>query len=242
MVASCTPASSVASMVGANRGAFDWTVSTLSRAQIERLRTIAGPRRHSPAPLPESFADILQVLCRDGRASAAEVAAATGLAPTTARRRLQRIFDSGALVFRCDVAQAAAGFPLACQWHARLPVEKHREVARILRDCGALRLCASITGPSNFMFMFWLQNPAEVMDLERQLASRLPELRVTESTMISHIAKRMGWRLGAMGVRRARCRRRDWRGVCRGSADGFERPTQKQKSRGFLRGTSFRWT
>lgn len=178
---------------------FDWTMNVLSRSQNEQLRALAERRPYSPAPLPENFSDILQVLCRDGRATAADIAAATGLPPTTARRRLQRILDSGALTVRCDVAQAVAGYPLACQWYARLPVAQHRDAAQILRRCGALRLSASITGPSNLLFMFWLRNPAEVMEIERRLAVSLPDLRIDETTMISSIAKRMGWRLGADG-------------------------------------------
>ena len=181
-------------------GAFDWRMAGLSRSQNERLRAIAGPRLESAAPLPADFAKIVQVLCRDGRATATDISAATGLPATTARRHLQRILESGLLVFRCDIAQSLAGYPLACQWHARLPVQHHREAAHVLRRAGALRLCASITGQSNFMFMYWLRNPAEIMDIERALALSLPELEFMESTMITHIPKRMGWRLGSDGT------------------------------------------
>ncbi|WP_313812807.1 Lrp/AsnC family transcriptional regulator [Glutamicibacter sp.] len=177
-----------------------WTVGALSRTQIQQLRSLAKHQRSGSSSLPANFADILRILAQDGRSTAKEIADATGLSLTTARRRLQRILDSSALAIRCDVAQAPAGYPMACHWYTRLPADQHSEAAKILRQFGALRLCASITGPSNFMFMFWIRNAAEVGDIERMLASRLPELQIAESTVISHIAKRMGWRLSEQGT------------------------------------------
>ncbi|NUL47593.1 Lrp/AsnC family transcriptional regulator [Cellulosimicrobium funkei] len=187
-----------------HRTAANWELDALSPTQRRALRAAAGPPpapEAHPGPPPPSFGPILRVLGRDGRASAAQVAEATGLHPATARRRLQRVLDSGTLSFRCDVSHRATGYPVMCQWFARLPAADHDAAAAELAGLGALRLCASTTGRSNFMFMMWHRSPTDIMALERRVSERLPRLEIRETVIISNIPKRAGWRLDGNGRR-----------------------------------------
>lgn len=182
--------------------AADWELGALSPGQRRVLQAEARPVASPPTPLPDSLEPILRVLGRDGRATAAQVAEETGLHPATARRRLQRIQDSGSVKFRCEVSQHAVGYTVLCQWFARLPAADHDTAAAELARLGALRLCASTTGRSNFMFMMWHRSAADIITLEQQVAQLLPRLEIRETVIISNIPKRAGWLLDAAGRRR----------------------------------------
>ncbi|QCU77211.1 AsnC family transcriptional regulator [Citricoccus sp. SGAir0253] len=181
----------------------DWQLDALSPEQRAALRSAAGPRHaiaRYVAP-PPSFGPIVRALGRDARMTATRIAEETGLHPATARRRLQRVLDSRMLSFRCEVSHRAAGYPVICQWFARLPAADHDAAAAALAPLGALRLCASTTGRTNFTFMMWLRSAADIMTVEQAASRQLPTLEIRESVIIAAIAKRVGWRLDPDGAR-----------------------------------------
>ncbi|MEO9248732.1 hypothetical protein ABDK96_13685 [Citricoccus nitrophenolicus] len=99
------------------------------------------------------------------------------------------------------MSHRATGNPVMCQWFARLPATDHDAAAAELAGLGALHLCASTTGRSNFMFMTWHRSPTDIMALERRVSERLPRLEIRETVIISNIPKRAGWRLDTDGRR-----------------------------------------
>jgi DNA-binding Lrp family transcriptional regulator len=182
----------------------NWQLDALSPDQRAALRAAAGPRPESFARYvtpPPSFGPIVRALGRDARTTAAQIAEETGLHPATARRRLQKVLDSHTLSFRCEVSHRAAGYPVVCQWFARLPAADHDAAAAALSSLGALRLCASTTGRTNFTFMMWLRSAADIMTVEQAASRRLPGLEIRESVIIANIPKRVGWRLDPDGAR-----------------------------------------
>ncbi|GAA1919727.1 Lrp/AsnC family transcriptional regulator [Arthrobacter gandavensis] len=183
-----------------HHGADSWQLGALNAAQRKKLSQLAGNQPAYRGPLPPAYGEILQVLSRNGRASAADIAAETGLHPATARRQLQKVLGSGSLALRCEVAHGLAGFPIICQWFARLPAAEHSRTASALAESGTLRLCASTTGPTNFTFMMWLRSAADIMNTERSLGERFPALEVTESVVVATVAKRVGWILNRNGT------------------------------------------
>lgn len=178
--------------------ANDWRLGVLEARQVRALQPPA-PAAVSSGPRPSHFAPIMRELARDGRASAAQIAAAAGMNPATARRQLRRILDSGEVTVRCEVFHRAAGFPVICQWFGRLPAAEHDRAAAALQSLGTLRLCTSLTGAANFGFMMWLRSPVEIMAVEQRAAALVPELELLESMVITEIPKRMGRRLTADG-------------------------------------------
>lgn len=172
--------------------AADWRLGVLAAQQHRRLREAAGERVPHTGRQPAHFAPILRELARDGRASAAQIAEAAGLNPATVRRQLRQVLDSGAVTIRCETSHRAVGFPVVCEWFCRLPAAEHEEAAAALRTMSSLRLCTSLTGPANFSFMMWLRSPADIMTVEQRIGSRIPELEVLESVVITEIPKRVG--------------------------------------------------
>ncbi|MEV4900190.1 AsnC family transcriptional regulator [Citricoccus sp. NPDC055426] len=182
----------------------DWHLDALSPEQQAALHAAAGPPPENFAryvAAPPSYGPIVRALGRDARTTAAQIAEQTGLHPATARRRLQKVLANRSLSFRCEVSHRAAGYPVVCQWFARLPAADHDAAATALSSLGALRLCASTTGRTNFTFMMWLRSAADIMTVEQAASRKLSHLEIHESVIIANIPKRVGWRLDPEGVR-----------------------------------------
>ncbi|WP_077489096.1 Lrp/AsnC ligand binding domain-containing protein [Sinomonas mesophila] len=175
-----------------------WRLAALGAKQAAAFAEVAEAR-HAEGVLPATCRDLLPLLARDGRASAAEMARALGRNPSTVQRQLTRILGSGLVSFRCDVAQIAVGFPVNCTWYARVPPGEHAAAAAALRSLRSVRLAASVTGPANFIVTMWLHSVAEVMGAELALQERVPGIEITESLVMLRVAKRMGILLGPDG-------------------------------------------
>ncbi|MDG4536284.1 AsnC family transcriptional regulator [Streptomyces sp. AV19] len=81
----------------------------LTAEQVAALRPANAPDSllSDPAPAPaypldEADGRLLDLLARDGRAAAGELAAATGWSPTTVRRRMTELREAGVLYFDLD--------------------------------------------------------------------------------------------------------------------------------------------
>ncbi|WP_347038099.1 hypothetical protein AAHB37_15860 [Glutamicibacter halophytocola] len=68
---------------------------------------------------------------------------------------------------------------------------------RQLRSLRTLRLCATITGDSNFTFALWPRNPGEIAEVERVLQQVAPGMQIIDSDVGVRTHKRMGWMLRA---------------------------------------------
>lgn len=180
-----------------------WRLKVLSAEQVERAQAAAAaeatslPRRSS---LTEEHWAVAQVLMRDGRASAAEIARTTGLHPATARRHLQKVLASGAIRLRCDLAQSLSGHPLTVHWFTRLSAADHAAAAARLSEDSRTRVVASITGDANFLVVMWLKNVAEIMGAEQFIQSCAPEISIQQSVVSLRQVKRMGWVLDQQGL------------------------------------------
>ncbi len=181
-------------------GGHSWRLNVLTRAQQLRLRQLHRPEAGPAVAPPSNYPQIVPVLMRDGRATSAEVAREIAGNAATVRRQLNRLLASNLLSFRCEIAQGCSGYPVSCQWFAKVPAGRHRAVAEVLRGFRNARLIASTTGSTNFIVMLWLHSVADVMSAELAMAERVPELELVESAVILNSPKRVGWRLAADGT------------------------------------------
>ncbi|MEU3711178.1 Lrp/AsnC family transcriptional regulator [Streptomyces catenulae] len=94
---------------------------------------------------------LLEVLGRDGRASATELAAATGQTESAVKRRVRRLRASGLLVFyiECDHEQLGHG-TVAVLWLKVAP-SRLRSVGRTLAGHREVRFAAATSGQANVM-------------------------------------------------------------------------------------------
>lgn len=177
-----------------------WRLDVLSPQQQSEVRTAAPLSAPSGERLPTAYWPIVRLLAQDGRASAVEIAEATGQHPSSARRQLNRVLASRTVSFRCELAQDYSGFPISCQWFATVPPREQLLAAAHLARYRNLRLCASTTGTSNFTFVLWLRSATEIGEIEATFLDAVPSARIDESAVTINFIKRVGWMLNPDGT------------------------------------------
>lgn len=170
-----------------------WTLDVLGPEQLARAQALAAAPQSLPRPavLQEEHLQVMEVLMRNGRASAADVARATGLHPATARRYLQKVLASGRLRIRCDLSQPLTGMPLNVMWATRLDAADHRSAASLLAEDPRTQLVASVTGRANFLVAMWLQSAADILEAEQFVQESVPRIEILESVVTLRPVKRI---------------------------------------------------
>jgi DNA-binding Lrp family transcriptional regulator len=128
---------------------------------LDQHRRIAATGWHGPHPgsrpgarIEPADAALLRALRRDGRATYAELAAATGWSPAQATRRLDALLESGAVYLDLETATELLGFHVtALLWVTVGPrhldavgraVAEHEETAFVAAISGTANLCMSV--------------------------------------------------------------------------------------------------
>ena len=174
-------------------------LDVLSPAQQAQIQRLAHPPVAQPTIIPDSFWPMLRVLMRDGRATASEIAQATGQHPSTTGRALKTALETGMVTLRCELASHYTGYPLTVQWFAKVPAGSADAVAAFLMEHRTLRLCASTTGAANMTFMMQLRTAADIADLETRLAARVPGVDIIEACVGVHCVQAHGLDAGSGG-------------------------------------------
>lgn len=179
-----------------HRQGRDWRLHTLDHAQREGFEAARRQSYSMAGDLPRDPQPIIDALALDGRAGAAEIARATGRNPATVRRHLARIVGSGALSFRCEIAQDPTLWGLNCTWLIRVPEEAKERTVAALTTLPEMRLCVSTTGDTNLFVTVWARSASDLMRLERLVGERMPWLSLVESIVTMRTVKRFGWLVG----------------------------------------------
>jgi DNA-binding Lrp family transcriptional regulator len=168
--------------------------------ELERLRT--KPEPDSTAEAVSMTPDIQRVaglLTVNGRASYAELAAATGLSPTSVRRHVGKLLGSGILIPRTDVAAELSGSPVQVYLWADAPVDGLPATARTISQIRQVRLCTTVSSAPSMLLCAWLHTVEEVHRLELAIANRLPQVRIVDRLVVLRTVKRMGRLLDTHG-------------------------------------------
>lgn len=159
-------------------GPTNWrrSASTLDERQQRVLREHeAAYPSYVPVPrqLAVEDAELLLALQKDGRATHAELAQATGWSPVTVARRLADLRAGGTVFFDVEVDAGHFGVNTrALLWMAVRPAHLDR-VAATLAGHDELAFVAATTGPTNLVAQALCQDPA---DLHHYLVHRLGSL------------------------------------------------------------------
>ncbi|MFD8378545.1 Lrp/AsnC family transcriptional regulator [Streptomyces sp. NPDC059679] len=159
----------------------------------------------SPRPVDNAAADadgevsladgdqpLFDVLSRDGRASCAELASATGWSDSTVRRRLTALRRAGVLAFLVDIPPAALGFRAEARLWMSVRPSRLAEVASALAEHPEVSLVAMTTGPTNLLGAV---NCRDAQHLARYLTERIASLdaiRSLETAPVIRTVKRAG--------------------------------------------------
>ncbi|MFI8932345.1 Lrp/AsnC family transcriptional regulator [Streptomyces sp. NPDC053474] len=169
-----------------------WRLDSLEPSQRNDLhgKHPGGYTQHSQ--VREADRALLIQLGIDGRRDQAELADATGLSPSTVRRRLDRMAACDTIRFRCEIAARDAGRPVLASYEAVVPPDRLDEIGPQLAKLPEVRLCAAVTGPRNLCFSLWLRTLADSQRMEAALTRTYPDLHIAQRRVSLRTIKRMG--------------------------------------------------
>ena len=163
-------------------------------------RPVQGPRPFvRTAPLGQLDRDLLVALGKDGRASYAALAEMTGTSQPTARRRVDRLISSGAVLLRTEVAAPLAGWPVSVVMWANAPAGHLDEVAAKIGALRHVRLCATLASTPSLVVVAWLASLDELHRFEQSLVQGVSGLEVLDRSVVLRAVKRMGHLLDERG-------------------------------------------
>lgn len=164
-----------------------------------------------PAVLDEVDRELMSALGVDGRASYAALAQVAGISQPTARRRVDRLISSGAILLRTDVAAPLAGLPVMVVLSANAPGSRLDEAAGRLGRLRQVRLSATLAGTPSLLVVAWLPTLEELHRFEQELVRRVPEVDVVDRLVVLRAVKRMGHLLDPEGRATGTVRMDVWR-------------------------------
>lgn len=179
-----------------------WRLDSLNPAQQAQIESA---RRHAELDAepdqPRSIRTarlepLVRALTLDGRATAAELAERLDRPASSVRRQLAVLLRSGAIGLRCDVAHLHTRWPILVTWWCRLAGSELSETVAALRADRRIRLCASLTGPANFIVIAWTAGSTDLLDLQDKLERLFrPRGEIIDSSITLRSHKRQGWLL-----------------------------------------------
>ncbi|MFF5802935.1 Lrp/AsnC family transcriptional regulator [Streptomyces sp. NPDC012746] len=128
----------------------------LEALRPEQAAALERPAPEGPPPperygLDEAELALLSVLGRDGRAGYPELAAASGLSESTARRRLDRLRELGAVYFDVELVPAALGYEAEATLLLTAAPAQLAEVGAALGGHPEVPYAAVVTGAANVL-------------------------------------------------------------------------------------------
>jgi DNA-binding Lrp family transcriptional regulator len=135
------------------RTGYDWSAGELSDEVRESLMDLprSDPGRTDPVELDRDDRRLIEELARDGRRSIAALAKSLGIAPQTVQRRMNHLFETGAIHIRTEASPLLFGLGVeVLVWIQAAPAEVD-PLARALSTHPAVRFCAATTGQSQLL-------------------------------------------------------------------------------------------
>lgn len=144
-------------------GPDSWAGMDLMRpdqiSAMQRPPAEPGPDRYV---LDEPELRLLSVLGSDGRAGYPELARASGLSESTARRRLERLRDLGAVFFDVEFAPALLGYEAEATLVLTVPPARLAQVGAALASHREVAFAAAVTGAASLMAVVLCRDTEEL--------------------------------------------------------------------------------
>lgn len=110
---------------------------------------------------------IIDLLCRDGRMSLADVARETGLSTSALHQRVRRLEQRGLITgYRAELDYRAIGLPLTA-FVSLTPIDPAApdDVPERLEEIGEIESCWSVAGSQAYVLKVRVAEPADLEDL-----------------------------------------------------------------------------
>lgn len=144
---------SVSTVLRYFRSGYDWSAGGLPASAAAELLTLprSDPDRTDPVHLSADDELLITALARDGRSAIATLAETLGVSAAAVQRRLNRLFEEGAIHIRTEVRPHLLGLNVEVLVWVRVPPGEVDDVGRSLGTHPAVRFCAATTGPSQIL-------------------------------------------------------------------------------------------
>ncbi|WP_247706377.1 Lrp/AsnC family transcriptional regulator [Streptomyces liliiviolaceus] len=166
----------------------------LTAEQITAL-TPARPPQGSDRPatrLTPADAPLLEALAQDGRLGYAELAAAAGWPESTTRRRVQELFESGALYTDVEIDVELYGFRAPVLLWLTVSPSRLAAVGAALRAHEEVVFAAATTGPTNVQALVVCRDMPELYRYLTEKLGSLDGVERIESEPLLHNVKQLG--------------------------------------------------
>ncbi|WP_207926883.1 Lrp/AsnC family transcriptional regulator [Actinocrispum wychmicini] len=180
-------------MLRAVAGTSGWhgRTAALTPDQIDQLSPVTCASG-APVDLTDADRRLVAELAKDGRTSYPDLAAATGIPESTARRRLAELRHDGVLYFDVDVDSLLFGYTTeAALWLTVAPTEL-TAVATDLARHPQVAFAAAVTGPTNMFAFVVCRDPDALYDYLATQVGALRGVLQVETAPIMRSAKRSG--------------------------------------------------
>ncbi|MFI0939209.1 Lrp/AsnC family transcriptional regulator [Streptomyces sp. NPDC021020] len=164
----------------------------LAPEQVAALRPPPPEDTAEPPHLDEGDLRLLELLARDGRTPAAELAAATGWSPTTVRRRMAELRASGVLYFDLDFAAGLHPSELRTSLWLEVEPAHLAAVGAALAEHTQVAFAAATTGTANVYASLLCRDAPSLYRYLTGPVAALPGVRRTETAPIHRTLKGPG--------------------------------------------------
>ncbi|GHE44291.1 transcriptional regulator [Streptosporangium violaceochromogenes] len=164
----------------------EWHLDVLTPREISGLREQWAPLperfRAGDSPSPEDER-IVAAVAADGRATHAEIAAATGSSESTARRRLDSLLRKGVLRIRAEIEPAYLGLPVEAALWLRVAEREVETVGNALAGLAQARHVVAVAGDHQIVAQVAVPGRFELYEFLREIGG-LPGIRAVETTVV----------------------------------------------------------
>ena len=150
------------------------------------LRPTPGGGR---AELGELDGALFAALAVDGRASYADLAAATGWSETTVRRRVDQLRDAGALYFDLELDLPVFGFRSTVWMWLSVPPSQLATVGTALAKFPEIAYAMAVTGPANLAACAVCRSQEELYEFLTDKVGALPGVERMETAPVIRTVK-----------------------------------------------------
>ncbi|MFD9357180.1 Lrp/AsnC family transcriptional regulator [Streptomyces sp. NPDC060031] len=169
-------------------------LDVLSPGQVAALEP---PRPPAPGTRPRYGLDdtelaLLAVLGQDGRAGYPELARATGLSESTARRRLERLREQGAMYFDVEIVPRTLGYEAETTLMLTVDPASLAEAGAALGSHPEVPFAAAVTGAANLLAVVICRDTDALYTYLTQRIGAVPGIRQMEVIPTLKNIKRAG--------------------------------------------------
>jgi len=151
--------------------------------------------RTEPTSLSAQDDKLLTALAADGRASLVDLAAAAGVTPGRASRRMQALLSSGVLYFDVEIAPLALGYRARANLLMRVHPAQLKAVGRAMARMPEVAFAAAVSGPHNLHAVVHSRDLDELFEFTTDRVGALPGVETLEISPTLWQVKQVGTRV-----------------------------------------------